>query len=284
MRTRITATIKITVMITTTAIIMTDHSIRSSPRKRGPRVASTESAALDPHLRGDERSSEPTLSHAALYRLMTWLSPAYPVGAFSYSSGLEWAVEAGDITDATSLRGWLAAMLTDGTGLNDGIFFAHAYRAAHAPPALRELAALAAAFMPSRERHLEATTQGAAFLAATRAAWPCAALDALMADWDGAVTYPVAAGVTCAGHDIPLAPALNAFLSAVTANWVSAAVRLIPLGQTDSQHVLNALEPVIAAAAQRALAASLDHLGSATIRADIASARHETQYTRLFRS
>ena len=106
----------------------------------------------------------------------------------------------------------------------------------------------------------------------------------MIAACDGAIVYPVAVGLVSAAHAIPLAPALHAFFHAVVSNWISAGARLIPLGQTDSQRVLAQLEPVVAATAKRALAASLDDLGSATFRADLASLRHETQYTRLFRS
>jgi urease accessory protein len=77
---------------------------------------------------------------------------------------------------------------------------------------------------------------------------------------------------------------MHAFLHALTSNWISAGARLVPLGQTDSQHVLALLEPTVASTAKRALMASLDDLGSATFRADLAGMRHETQYTRLFRS
>lgn len=232
----------------------------------------------DSRLRRNERES------ASLYRLMAWLSPAFPVGAFSYSSGIEWAVEAGDIKGAETLKGWLAVMLAEGGGYCDAVFFAHAHRAIGDDKALRAVAELAAAFAPSKERHLETTAQGNAFVEAAHAAWPCAALDRLKAVWDGPVTYPVAVAVAAAGHGIALEPALSAFLQAVAANWVSAGVRLIPLGQTAGQRVLAALEPTVAATAERALAASLDDLGSAAFRADLASARHETQYTRLFRS
>lgn len=223
---------------------------------------------------------------AALYRLMAWLSPAYPVGAFSYSSGIEWAVERNDITDAESLKAWLSVMLTEGGGFCDAVLFAHAHRAIESgdDKALRAVAELAAAFAPTKERHLETTAQGNAFIEATRAAWPCAALDILKATWQGPVAYPVAVAVSAAGHGVPLSPALSAYLQAVAANWVSAGVRLVPLGQTDGQRVLAALEAVIASTAQRALAAKLDDLGSSAFRADLASARHETQYTRLFRS
>jgi urease accessory protein len=223
---------------------------------------------------------------AALYRLMTWLSPAFPVGAFSYSSGIEWAVEAGDIADAASLRDWLAAMLTDGSGFCDGVFLVHTHRAAssHDNAGLREIAELAAAFVPSRERHLETSTQGRAFIEIARAAWSCDGLNELITAADVPPVYPVAVGIVSAAHKIPLGPALHAFLHAVVSNWISAGARLVPLGQTGSQRILAALEPVVVATAARALRASLDDLGSATFRADLASLRHETQYTRLFRS
>ncbi|CCE02157.1 urease accessory protein UreF [Bradyrhizobium sp. STM 3809] len=222
---------------------------------------------------------------AALYRLLTWLSPAFPIGGFSYSSGIEWAVEAGDIADAAALRGWLATMLTDGSGFCDAAFLAHAHRAAELDDMtrLREVAELAAAFVPSRERQLETTAQGRAFIEIARSAWNCAGLDEAVAQCD-VIVYPVAVGLVGALHGVPLEPLLHGFLHALTSNWISAGSRLVPLGQTDSQRVLAALEPVVLATADRALHASLDDIGSATFRGDLASHRHETQYTRLFRS
>jgi urease accessory protein len=227
-----------------------------------------------------------TTDSAALFRLMAWLSPAYPVGAFSYSSGLEWAVEAGDISDAATLSDWLATILSDGTGACDAALFVHAHRAATAEDAtaLYAVAELAAALAPSKERHLETTAQGRAFIDTTSAAWPTPAVERLLAAWSGPIAYPVAVAVACAGHGIAVEPALAAFLHAIAANQISAGVRLIPLGQTDGQRVLSLLEPVITATAERALVTPLDAIGSATFRADVASMRHETQYTRLFRS
>jgi urease accessory protein len=217
---------------------------------------------------------------------MAWLSPSFPVGAFSYSSGLEWVVEAGDITDAPSLQRWLIVILGEGGVFCDAALFANAHRASAGQDdaALRATAELAVALVPSRERHLETTGQGRAFVEAVRAAWPCDALDRFAALWDGAIAYPVAVAVTAAGHGVPLAPALHAYLHAAAASLISAGVRLIPLGQTDGQRLLAALEPTIAAAAARAVATPLDDIGSAAFRADIATMRHETQYTRLFRS
>ena len=223
---------------------------------------------------------------AALYRLLAWLSPAYPVGAFSYSSGIEWAVEAGDITDAASLQRWLGAVIAHGSGCCDATLLVHAHRSVADPDdgALRAVAELAAALAPSKERFLETTAQGQAFIAASETAWPCDALARLRRTWDGPVAYPVAVGVTGAGHGIAVEPAVHAFLHAVASNLISAGVRLIPLGQSDGQRLLAAIEPTVAATASGALTASLDDIGSATVRADLASMRHETQYTRLFRS
>jgi urease accessory protein len=223
---------------------------------------------------------------AALYRLMTWMSPAYPVGAFSYSSGIEWAVEARDIVDAGGLCRWLASMIGHGSVFCDAALFVHAHRAAAEgdEAALAAVAELAAAFIASKERYLETTAQGQAFLQITRAAWPTPALDRLADGWNGPLACPVVVAAACAGHGIALASALHAFLHGVVSNLVSAGVRLIPLGQTDGQRVLASLEKAIAEAAARAEVTALDDVGASTLRADIAGMRHETQYTRLFRS
>ena len=227
------------------------------------------------------------LDAGALYRLLSWLSPAFPVGGFSYSSGIEWAVEAGDITDARTLQDFIAAMLCLGSGFCDAVFLAHAHRAVAAEnaAALREVAELARAFVASRERQLETTTQGHAFVKTVRAAWNCPALArALAALCDEAIVYPVAVGLSCAAHAIPLDPTLHAFLHAQVSNLISAGSRLIPLGQTESQRVLALLQGQVASTATRARDATLEEAGSATFRADLFSLRHETQYTRLFRS
>ena len=260
----ITTNIAITSIITAIPMLMTTNRPEPSDTARAMTAAET----------------------AALYRLMTWLSPSFPVGAFSYSSGIEWAVEAGDISDAASLRGWLATMLTEGAGFCDAVFLAQAHQAVsrHDDAALRDIAELAAAFAPSRERQLETTTQGRAFIEIARGAWHCDGLDETVGMCGGTIVYPVAVGLVGALHAIPLEPALHAFLHAVVSNWISAGARLIPLGQTDSQRLLAQLEDDVAATVARAKQASPDDLGSATFRADLASLRHETQYTRLFRS
>lgn len=268
------------------AIMRPDKGVRSEASTVGKSKTGRDDPVKPVSIKPPPCPAAAAAEPAALYRLMTWLSPSFPVGAFSYSSGIEWAVEAGDIRDAATLQSWLSAVLSDGSGFCDAVFVAHAWRYStnQDDQCLVELAELAAAFTPSRERHLETTAQGRAFIEIAKASWNCAALDRLLMSWSGPVAYPIAVGTVSAGHGAPLDLTIHAFLHAQTSNWISAGVRLIPLGQTDSQRVLAALEPIVAATATRALAASLDDLGSATIRADVASMLHETQYTRLFRS
>lgn len=218
--------------------------------------------------------------------LMVWLSPAFPVGGFAYSHGLEWAFETGDLTDAEGLADWLDALVEHGALANDLILFAAAWRASGAgdAAALREVAELALALANSAERRLETVTQGNAFATAIAASWPCAALDALRAAWPGDLAYPVAVAVAAGGHGLPLLPSLEAFALAFVANLVSAAVRLGIVGQTDGQRVIARLAPALREAAARAEAMTLEDLGGCAFRSDLASLRHETQYSRLFRS
>src|SRR5271166_5914240 len=220
----------------------------------------------------------------SLMPLMLWLSPAFPVGAFAYSHGLEWAVEAGDIHNARSLGGWLVDLLTFGAPRADAILFAAAFRSAEAGdwPALLETNALAVALALSAERRLETTAQGAAFVMAARAAWDCEPLRRLEADEP--IAYLVSVAAAAAGHGLPLDTSLHAFVLAVIANAVSAVVRLGPIGQTDGQKILAALLPRLRALAREAAKSSLADLGGCAFRSDIASMRHETQYSRLFRS
>jgi urease accessory protein len=276
--------IAIMTIMTAIPMLMTTSKGPARPRRRAVvRTGGTREVPAQPTGGQDGMTASEA---AALYRLMTWLSPSFPVGAFSYSSGIEWAVEAGDIGDAASLRDWLASMLADGPGFCDGVFLAHAHRAASSRDdvALLDIAELASAFVPSRERQLETSAQGRAFIDIARAAWNCDGLDQIVSCCDGAMVYPIAVGLVSAAHAIPLAPTMHAFFHALTSNWISSGARIVPLGHTDSQRVLALLEPTVVSTAKRALKASLDDLGSATFRADLAGMRHETQYTRLFRS
>ena len=218
--------------------------------------------------------------------LLAWLSPSYPVGAYAYSHGLEWAVEAGDVADEASLAGWLSDVLEHGAGRNDAILLAHAHRAACADDleALAETNDLALALAPSRELRLETSQQGRSFLDATLAAWPAPALAEVAAALPGEVAYPIAVGTCAAAHQVPLAPTLEGYLLAFVQNLVSAAVRLAPIGQTGGTRVVAGLAPAVSALAAAVPDLTLDDIGGATFRADLGSFLHETQYTRLFRS
>jgi urease accessory protein len=222
----------------------------------------------------------------ALYRLLAWLSPSYPVGAFSYSHGIERAVDAGYVVDMASAGDWIETVLRLGGGRTDAILFAAAHGAAARGDdvALGEVAETGAAFVATAELALESHAQGAAFLLATEAAWPNPGTVRLRRAWNGPVAYPVAVAVAAAAHEVPVQPALTAYLHAFAANLVSAAVRLIPLGQTEGQKLVTFLESAVLETAAEALAGDLDALAGAVPMSDICSMTHETQYTRLFRS
>jgi len=223
----------------------------------------------------------------AMYRLLAWCSPSYPTGAFSYSHGLEWAVEEGSVRRAADAVDYISAVLERGGAWIDAVMFAHAYRAAIAgdDALVDEVSELAAAFRASSETALESRQQGAAFLAVTRRAWPHAKLDAYAErQQEQPMAHAVVVALSCAAHGVPLQPALHAYLHSVAANLVSAGVRLVPLGQTDGQITTARLGPVVEAVTARALRTSLNDLGSAAPALEFCSLRHETQYTRLFRS
>jgi len=226
------------------------------------------------------RMAATTTSAPGALALFVWLSPAFPVGAYAYSHGLEWAVEAGDVSNAANLLNWLEDLADHGAPRLDVSLFAAAHRAAGDPARLAEVNELAVALAGSAERRLETTAQGDAFLAAARAAWPCAALDSLTAP----VAYPVAVGAAAAGHGVALEEAAPAFALAQFGNLVSAALRLSAVGQTEGQRILARLTPRLAAMAARALLEAPETLGACALRSEIAAMKHETQYSRLFRS
>ena len=226
-------------------------------------------------------------NEASLYRLLAWLSPAYPIGAFSYSHGVETAVEEGLIKDRATLVTWLESVLLQGTGVVDGALFAAAWRASDGGDwtLFDSIAERAAAWRSTSEMALESRQQGGSFLSMTRTAWPHPALDAAHERLSGELSLAVAVALAAAAHGIALDRALEGFLHAFTANLISAAVRAVPLGQSDGQIALATLEPAVRQATEAALAAtSLNDVGTATPLLDWCSLRHETQYTRLFRS
>ena len=237
------------------------------------------------------RSMTAPVAETALYDLMSWMSPAWPIGAFAHSSGLEWAVEQGHVTDRTSCEEWVATLIKHGPLYNDAVLFIHAWRAARDGNSarLQEVAELAAATQTSFERRLEATAQGAAFRRIALSSAENPALATLLAPVeDEDLAYPVAAAALFASHDIDLRQGLTGWLHGAAANLVSAAQRLVPLGQTDGQKVLRALREPIFAVIEAILVLPdgdpFEQLGGCTLVAEIGCMAHETQYTRLFRT
>lgn len=222
------------------------------------------------------------LTNAALYKLQTWLSPSYPVGAYAFSHGIENAVEVDLVRIAADVTDWVGTIVSSGNGYADLVFLAAAWEAVRANADLAEVIEFAHAFQTTAELRTESVAQGSAFLSATRQAWPCTAFNALTNETP--IVYPVAAGIAAAGHDIDKDLALQAYGHAFVANLVSAAVRLVPLGQTEGQHTLAALEPTVNEAVSRAVQTPLARVATSTLMVDITSMNHETQYTRLFRS
>lgn len=212
-----------------------------------------------------------TMHSDQLLTLVQWLSPSYPVGAFAYSHGLEWAVHAGEVTDRATLKAWLETVLRHGAGYSDALFLAAAYRTAD----VGEVDALARAFAPSGERLRETVLQGEAFCRASAAIW---------ATEMPALTYPVAVGQAARKQGLPLGATLQVFLHAFTSNLAAAGMRLIPLGQTDGQLVIKDLAVLCIEIAEAAMEGSLEDLSSTAFLSDIASMKHETQYSRIFRT
>ena len=220
-----------------------------------------------------------------LLKLFAWLSPAFPTGGFSYSHGLEQAISSGAVVDSATLQDWIGDLLESGGGWADAVLMTEAWQAVTAGDRerLQHVASLAAALPASRERALETLNQGDAFLKAA-ASWPAPQLAWLGNAGDGRVALPVAIGTATAAHGVPLLSTLTVYLQAFAANLVSVAVRLVPLGQSAGLAVLAATQPSILRLAEKAAASTLDDLGTAAILSDIAAMRHETQYSRIFRS
>jgi urease accessory protein len=243
-----------------------------------------------------------------LLLLLNWMSPAFPIGGFAYSHGLEWAIEDGQVKTASDVKDWIEDVVMRGSGWNDAVLFARCWE-----DDAGELNELALALAASQERWLETTRLGSAFEAAAAVfglgphpacrppspickdkrekalddcrLLPCSCMGegARRAD-EGALAYPVAAGWACARMGIEKSHALLAFLQGFSNALISVAVRLVPLGQAQGLAVMRDMLPLIEATAERAGAASLDDLGAIVFLSDIAAMKHETQHSRIFRS
>ena len=218
----------------------------------------------------------------AALRLQSWLSPSFPVGAYSYSHGVEAAIDAGLVTDAETLRDWLEGLLRFGSGANDAILLSEAWRHASASDAaaLAVLTEFATALIPTAELRLEATSQGTAFVKTVSAAWE----EIEQVSLPPAPPLPVAYGAVTAAAGIALELAGPLYLQAFVHNIVSAAVRAIPLGQTDGQRVIAALEACVDEVWRASEGCGVDDIGTAALMAEWSSMQHEAMDGRLFRS
>lgn len=212
--------------------------------------------------------------------LLIWLSPAFPIGSFAYSQGLERAIEDDLVSNEKSLISWLDGLLYRGALKTDVQILALSHQADGAS-LLTEINDLALALQPSRERFEETRIQGQAFWDAYMSAW--SKDDARIAPPE-AIALPVAVGVATRLNKISGQATLEAYAVAFLSNLVSAAIRLGAIGQFDGQRVLAKLMPSLRDVCREAQGATVDDIGSATFMADVASIQHETQETRLFRS
>lgn len=212
-------------------------------------------------------------------RLLAWLSPAFPVGSFAYSGGLESAIAHRRITDSTATQNWIEGSLKAGSALSDAVVLKEAWEAGANAARLCEITDFCLALIASSERRLETLQTGTAFVAAARA-WPDPVFDLLPAE----CPYPVAVGAMARAQGLALDETLATFLTSLVQAQISVAVRLVPIGQTDGLRILAALEPAIDDAAAYAEATSIDSLLALGYASDIETMRHETLTTRIFRS
>lgn len=236
------------------------------------------------------RAPSMAMNTDGLYRLLAWASPAFPIGGFSYSHGLEAAAADGAVRDRKSLQGWITAVVAKGSGRVDADIVRDAWRAAAAgdDAALAEANRRGCAYRASAELALESSQQGAAFVVAYEAAWTKATDVSNSADASkgpgGEICHAAAFGAAAARAEIGPSEALTGYLHVFAANLMSAGLRLGIIGQNDGQRILAALQPIVAAAVAASLARGAEDFGAATFAADLASMAHETQYSRLFRS
>ena len=219
-----------------------------------PRVTTIRTAMTDP-----------------LITLAQWMSPSFPVGAFAYSHGLEQAIADGSVATARDLQLWLADVIQVGAGRSDISFLAAAYHGQDLPAIDRA----ARAFAASAERLQETDLQGAAFCDTVNPVWGLSL---------PRLTYPVAVGAAAAACALPLEATARLYLHAMIANLTSAAIRLVPLGQTDGQHVLTALAPLIEKTATTAQSVPLPEITACAFATDVAAMRHEVLQPRIFRT
>jgi len=230
------------------------------------------------------RRSAPTPENGALLRLLQLASPSLPVGAYSYSEGLEYAVEQRTVTDAATLRKWLEDALQYGSVRVEAAVLVRAYdaRIADKDNAVRYWNEWLTAARESEEIRLQNHEMGRALLKLlAELDPPPRGISSLLAQ---PCNFAVAFAIAAANWNIMRDAAIVGYLQTWTANMINAGVKLIPLGQTAGQRLLWDLQSTIESAARAAVTVADEDLAVANWGQALASMRHETQYSRLFRS
>jgi urease accessory protein len=224
-----------------------------------------------------------TATNAQILLLSQWLSPAYPVGAFAYSHGLEAAVDQGWVRDGRDLQDWLEDLLEHGAGRSDALLLAAAWHA-ETRETLIETDTTARAFAASKERLFETCQQGGSFSTVTQAIWGGELTNLPGPTNPTGLTYPVALGVAAAAEALPLDLTLSMYLQAFVSNLIAAGQRLLPVGQTEGQEILHRLALRLPEIAAQSADGDLTRLSATAFLGDIAAMKHETQRSRIFRT
>ena len=202
--------------------------------------------------------------------LQSWFSPAFPIGAFSYSHGLETAIQQGRVADNASLAAWIDCLLRYGGGWNDALFIKLVYEEGSA------INTLCLALSSSSEREQETTELGRSFVRTLNASYGFELPDGL--------AYPVAVGLAARQEGISLALVIQSYLQAFASNLISVGVRVIPIGQQAGQACLVQLYPVIERMTKKVLNSNEDALGSAAFTSDLIAMMHENNSPRIYRT
>ena len=218
-----------------------------------------------------------------LFNLLTIVNPSYPIGSFSYSHGLEWSIQEKEITDKKSLFEWLQTILYEGSLWSDSVIFYHAYKSLKSKnySKFKKISDLSLTIQPSKERYMESVMQGNAFIKITK---DISNYDLKDYNLRSDISLPIAFSVACDLHKLNFDDCLTGFLHSNISNLISAGIRLIPLGQTEGQKLLNELSDSIITIIPKVKKAKISRIGNCCWRSDISSMKHETQYTRIFRS
>jgi len=229
------------------------------------------------------------LSDESLLNLLTLVSPSFPVGGYAYSHGIEYAVERKNIQNEQDLCLWIEAILSQGAGRIDGLLFRITWQAVTDENfnKLKWVAERGDIMRSTNETALESSSQGEAFLETVRGVWESEKIEVVMSiieEIERKPTYAIAVAIVLAVSGVPLRAALLAYFHSFSSNLVSAGIRLIPLGQAAGQRCIQLIKPIIKTSIEAALCDDFEDIGTAAPIIELASMKHETQYTRLFRS